>query len=129
MAVDPTRVRILVVWIDMLTADGRPAAQAAATIFEPFPEVVQFHDPNRLAGAAVASALGAPGRIAWDMYLFYGPEARFEAEIPPPADWAHQLRRTEWAGSSRFHWGQDLPGALRAKMEALLGEGGSASRP
>ncbi len=122
MDLAPERVQILAVWIDMLDTDDRRAAEAAASIFEPFPSVVQFHDPKAVVGAAVASAIGSPGRTAWDMYLFYPPGVRFEAELPPPQDWAHQLGQTGWADPSRCYWEEDLPDALRAKMLSLLGK-------
>lgn len=120
MGLTPSQVSVLAVWIDMLRTDGRPAAERAAAIFESHPEVPQFHDPNQLAGAAVASALGAPGRVAWDMYLFFEASDHFVEDLPRPRDWAHQLARTEWADPGRFHWGDDLRTALRSKMAALL---------
>lgn len=114
------QVRIIAIWIDILRMDGRPASERAATIFESYPGVAQFHDPDRLAGAAVASAIGAPGRVAWDMYLFFDASASFGEELPRPHDWAHQLSQDEWADPSRFHWAEDLQTALCSKMAALL---------
>jgi hypothetical protein len=41
--------------------------------------------------AHYTSVLGLP-EPAWDIYLVYGPSARWEGERPPPPDfWMHQL--------------------------------------
>jgi hypothetical protein len=121
MGLGPDQVAFLGVWIDMLTPDNWPAAEAAASIFEPYAHVAQFHDPGRLIGSAVAASIGAPGRIAWDMYLFYGAGAKWDGEAPRPLDWAHQLGQDDWADPGRYHWREALPPALRSMATAVLG--------
>jgi hypothetical protein len=113
---------LIVVWIDMLPADNRRAAELAASIFDPFPWVAQFHDPHRLAGKAIAASIGAPGQIAWDMYLFYKSDARWIEQPPEPDDWVHQLGDDPWAQADKFYWDEKLPPALRTRMLRLLAQ-------
>lgn len=123
MRLGPAQVALIAVWIDMLPADKWPAVQIAASIFEPYAHATQFHDPGRVIGSAVAASIGAPGRIAWDMYLFYGAGALWAERAPRPLDWAHQLGEDEWADPGRYYWREALPAALRSKMEAHLPPG------
>jgi hypothetical protein len=47
--------------------------------------VAQFWDGKQLLGVEVARSLGVESWVAWDVYLFYGPDAEWtEAGIPPP---------------------------------------------
>jgi hypothetical protein len=120
MGLGPGEVTVIGVWIDMLPSDGRKAAEKSTSIYEPFPHVLQFHDPGRIIGSAVAESIGAPGRIAWDMYLLYGAEAMWKRTAPKPIDWAHQLGGEKWADEQKYYWEADLAEALHIKMQALL---------
>jgi hypothetical protein len=78
-------VRQLIVWLPMLDSDERPAADEASTRFRGG-GAPQFWDGGQLLGVEVARSLGEPDWIAWDVYLFYGPDAEWtEAGLPPPA--------------------------------------------
>jgi hypothetical protein len=103
-----------VVWLPMLGGDDAAAAGAAASLVAD-PRARHFYDPGRRAGRAVARALGAAGgETAWDMYLFWGPGARWAAEAPPrPEAWLHQLGDCSWADPARHRWGDGLSAALR----------------
>ena len=125
-------VAAAVVWIPMLEADSEPAAAASAALL-PDPRATHFYDPHRRAGAAVAASIGAPSQVAWDMYLFYEPAARWPSgavaggpspapgalSAPPPAAWFHQLGGPgrEWADPSRYRWSEAL--AQSISEEAL----------
>jgi hypothetical protein len=102
-----------VVWLPMLPADDAAAAGEAAALVDD-PRVRHFYDPGRRAGRAVARALGAaPGATAWDIYLFWGPSARWAGAVPPrPAAWLHQLGDCRWADPARHRWGDGLVAAL-----------------
>ncbi len=85
---DP-RVRGYVVWVPMRrgTADDVPGATAAV----PDPRALHFWDAEGFALRAFRPALGLIGP-AWDVYLLYGPDARWDGPEPPkPAFWMHQL--------------------------------------
>lgn len=116
----PEQIILIAIWIDMLPSDGWEAAQNAASIFEPFPFVAQFHDPHRAVGKAVAASIGAVGQTAWDMYLFYNSDTKWKGNAPKPLDWVHQLGHDEWAHPNKFYWGEQLPKALRVKMQSML---------
>jgi hypothetical protein len=120
LGLGPNDFQPIVVWIAMLPADNWEAAQRAAKIFSDIPFVAQFYDPGRLAGDAVATALDAPGKTAWDIYLRYTRSSRWEARAPRPQDWAHQMSDGAWAGDDKFCQGDALPGALRRLFNGSL---------
>jgi hypothetical protein len=68
----------------MLDSDDRSSAEAMTSTFADKP-VPQFWDGEKLLGKEVSRSL-AIEPIAWDIYLFYPPEAAWtDAGIPPPA--------------------------------------------
>jgi hypothetical protein len=112
-------VSITVVWIDMLDADNAQAARGSARILDD-PRVVQFHDPERRVGEAIATRFGAGGHIAWDVYLFYPQGSTWGASPPLPVEWMHQLDDT-WADPARFYWDRDLLDKLHEIAGRLTG--------
>lgn len=121
-------VAAAIIWIPMIEGDSESAAATSAGQLAD-PRATHFYDPQRLAGAAVAGSIGAPSHVAWDMYLFYEPAARWPAAegrtaggvlpAPPPATWFHQLGGPgrEWADPSRYRWSEAL--AQSISEEAL----------
>jgi hypothetical protein len=74
----------MIVWIPMLDDDERPAAVAASDPFRAL-GVPQFWDGEQKLGRAVAGSLAIPDWVAWDIYLFYPPGAKWtEGGLPPP---------------------------------------------
>jgi hypothetical protein len=68
----------------MLDSDDRASAEAMTSTFADKP-IPQFWDGEKLLGKEVSRSL-AIDRVAWDIYLFYPPEAEWtDAGIPPPA--------------------------------------------
>ena len=103
----PPDILVAIAWIRMLPPDDLAAARClAATIRDP--RVQHFHDPCRRAGSAIAASLGAPGKTAWDIYLFYPAGPGWQAGPPPPLAWAHQLKDSGWADPALYHRGGDL---------------------
>ena len=70
----------------MLDPDDRDSAEAMTNEFADKP-IPQFWDGEQLLGREVSRSLGIdPKRAAWDIYLFYPPEAEWtEQGLPPPA--------------------------------------------
>src|SRR5689334_6028750 len=70
----------------MLESDDRPSAVGMTSKFADQP-IPQFWDGERLLGLEVARSLHIElDQPAWDIYLFYGPEAEWtDAGLPPPA--------------------------------------------
>jgi len=82
------------------------------------PRVRHFHDPARRAGRAVAQSLGAQGKVAWDIYLFYPGGDEWGDGLPTPTRWAHQLQ-ADWADPAFRHRGEDLVQVLHRAMNEL----------
>ncbi len=83
----------------MLPADGSADLQALADELA-HPRIQWFHDDQRLAGRAVAEALGGADQVAWDVYLAFDGRAHWGNHIPRPRDWIHQLDAA-WADPQR----------------------------
>ena len=111
----------------MYEVDSIDAAQEAADQLGIEPRVAHFYDPGQLLGQAIAEKLGAePGKVAWDIYLFYDREEVWDDRVPRPMYWAHQLLGSSWANPSRLHRGDELTRRLQEIMEELT-RGGRAA--
>ncbi len=109
---------VSIVWINILQGDSEMTARKSAIIFND-PRVLQFYDPHRLSGKAIAESLGWKGRVAWDIYLFYTAGGKWNETPPAPVDWMHQLTDT-WADPDRLRTGNDLVRELAASMKTLF---------
>jgi hypothetical protein len=68
----------------MLDADELPAADEASAEFSSL-ALAQFWDGSQKLGKEVGRSIGAPEWVAWDVYLFYPPDAEWtDAGLPPP---------------------------------------------
>ena len=72
------------------------------------PGVAHFHDAEKRAGKAIAEAMGAPGRVAWHIYMIFAPGAQWGEEAPRPRLWVHQLIGAIWANPLRYRTGKML---------------------
>jgi hypothetical protein len=114
------------VWVNMLPLDNRVTAGFRALTMQA-PCVRHFHDPGKQAGRIIAQSLGAQGKVAWDIYLFYPQGVEWADSPPPPAIWAHQLSPSSWADPARYRLGDDLREELTKAMNQLTGPFGRAS--
>jgi hypothetical protein len=112
------KARISIIWLPMLESDDRPAAESARTMFERDARVVQFWDPERLAGtrwsveyqvahgraaldslppedeirARIEAWVQAPaGLVMWDVAYFYRRGMRWRDRVPAPIAWTKQV--------------------------------------
>ena len=87
---DP-RVSVFTVWQPKRGGTRRDVAEATGTM--PDERAHHYWDEDGFTLRAFAKALElAPGRDAWDVYLIYGPETRWDGPTPPaPGFWMHQL--------------------------------------
>ncbi len=108
-------IAALIVWLPMLPEDDAAAAAEAARLCDD-PRAQHFHDPEKLAGQVVATRLGGAGRVAWDVYLVYAPEARWDRDLPLPATWTHQLGDSGWADAAHYRTGEALVATLTAAV-------------
>ena len=104
-----------IVWIDMQPSDCARSVDLAARRFVDG-RVEHFHDPDKRAGRAFAVGL-LPTGVAWDVYLFYPPGARWEDDPPRPFTWSHQLGRID---PEHFHPRELLFEKLHAATGELL---------
>lgn len=80
---------VYVVWSTQLGA--RESHVPEATTLMNDPRVRHYWDPELVVGDAVAGDLGL-SEPAWDVWLLYGRDARWEGSGPPEPDWwEHQL--------------------------------------
>lgn len=70
---------------------GHESDVALATKFVPDPRASHYWDGDKLLVHQYDTVLGL-GQDAWDVYLLYGPKARWDGATPPAPDfWMHQL--------------------------------------
>ena len=66
-------LRVFVAWIPALAGDANPGV--ADLLVDD--RARHYWDGDRVLGHAIALALGYGGGIAWDVFLVYGPDARW----------------------------------------------------
>ena len=82
-------LRVYVAWVPMFR--GREADVPKATTEVPDPRASHYWDGDSLLPKGYRETL-AIDEPAWDIFLLYGPEARWEGDRPPaPVFWMHQL--------------------------------------
>ena len=78
-----------VVWVPMLNGEQTHVPEATRVIQDE--RAVHFWDGNGQLLSGYQQLLGLPVP-AWDIYMVFGPETRWEDGAPPrPAFWMHQL--------------------------------------
>lgn len=123
-------IQVSVIWIEMLPTDSREAAQRMTDQMTDA-RVSHYFDPRatHLAGRALEHGIIREGRgPAWDVYLFYGPEAEWRDEPPMPVDWWHQLGGGQRADASRFAGGvvgEKLHATMHDLTRTLCTHGGA----
>ena len=78
-----------------------------------------FYDPDQSFGKEIARSVGWEGHVAWDIYLFYRPQAVWKALMPEPTHWMHQLEDS-WADKTHFHTGDGLVNAFLYSMTTFF---------
>jgi hypothetical protein len=86
-------LRPLIVWVPK--SRGTESAVEYATSFVADARAAHFWDARGRVMDVFEQALGLT-EDAWDVYILYGPNARWEDDLPPaPAFWMHQLGSRE----------------------------------
>jgi len=90
---DPN-LRAYIVWLPILPSGAHePAARREAERI-PDSRAILFFDAEARVGKVYSSILHLPsGLPAWDVYLVFGPEVRWDDNPPVPTYWMHQLGR------------------------------------
>jgi hypothetical protein len=103
---DPN-LRVYVVWLPVLLSGGWESAARRQASRIPDPRATRYYDPEKRIGVLYGPILRlARGIPAWDVYMVFGPEARWPVHQgddakggnagngpPVPAYWMHQLGR------------------------------------
>lgn len=84
------RVRAYVIWDPIFGGNFDGESKKLPQTF-PDKRVKYFKDDNSVAGKLWERVLKTEREIAWDVYLLYGAEARWDTEPPKPDFWMHQL--------------------------------------
>lgn len=88
---DAPDLRVYAVWVQILRTDMRLAVSRATTRL-PDERVSHYWDAEGDLVKAYSRILGLPdSRPAWDVYLVFDRNARWDAEPPAPDQWMHQL--------------------------------------
>jgi hypothetical protein len=116
-------LRLFIVWIRIQEIDSIEAAEKASTIFGTDPRVLHFYDSGQFVGRAIAEGFGGDsGEVAWDVYIFYDGEDKWEDRLPVPIDWCHQAPSDRWADPERLRIGDELTKELAMIVEKILEE-------
>ena len=120
---DPN-LKAYIVWLPVLPSSAHePAARREAGRM-PDSRAMRFFDPKAQVGRLYSSILQLPlGLPAWDVYLVFGPEVRWEGRPPAPTYWMHQLGR---AGPAELRLDGER---LALVVSGLLSKSGTQSRP
>lgn len=87
------RLRAYAVWVPMVRGMARHVPQASREL--PDARAAHYWDGEGQLMDGYQQVLGISER-AWDVFLVYGPDARWEGEAPPaPLYWEHQLGTRE----------------------------------
>ena len=112
--IDSDGLAVYAVWEPILKPDDEPASRRATTLF-PDRRVRNYWIDSQDVGVAFQSPIGLTTEPAWDVYLVYPPEVRWDSDIPPRPDYfQHQL-------GGRLPFGQHLDGpALAREIRRIL---------
>jgi len=88
-----------------------------ATRIIPDPRAIHYWDEPGATIRGYTKTLNLP-EPAWDIYMIYGPEAKWEGDVPPkPAYWMHQLGSK---GKERVDRPYLDPGVFAKKLGEML---------
>ena len=86
---DDPSLKTYVVWVPLSRGMERDVPKATSEI--PDPRAAHYWDGDGQLVKGYRELLGF-SEPAWDIYLLYGPETRWDSERPPqPRYWMHQL--------------------------------------
>jgi hypothetical protein len=87
---DPA-LRVYVVWEPICKGDSRGAAEEAVREV-PDRRATHYWAGDRELGDRVSPVIGLKGETAWDVYLLYPPNVKWEEKPPTPVFFMHQLQ-------------------------------------
>jgi hypothetical protein len=104
--VDDPSLKTFVVWVPMSRGMERDVPNATSEVADP--RTSHYWDGDGQLVKAYREVLGL-NEPAWDIYLLYAPDARWDGDRPPrPQYWMHQLGSKRRPRSSAPFWDADL---------------------
>ncbi|HSF17010.1 MAG TPA: hypothetical protein VLK65_15780 [Vicinamibacteria bacterium] len=87
--IEDRSLQIFVVWLPAIRTDSYEEALKSRSLI---PDIRARHywDESRALGNALAPILETRMSMAWDVYLAYDGEARWDGTPPTPSNWLHQ---------------------------------------
>ena len=107
-----------IVWIPILDNDSFEAAIPSVKFLSD-KRIQHYYDQNQIVGKEIANTVGWDGHIAWDIYLFYEPDAIWTDLPPKPTYRMHQLTDS-WADREHYHTDDDLVNGLLMTMKRFI---------
>lgn len=113
-------IEVIIVWTNMLKSDDKENAYKAASMFKD-PAITQYFDAQNEFGDLVARRLNPKGSKAWDIYMFFDKDVKWNESLPRPFDYAHQLSESihPWADQTKYFCGDALTKRLNEITASL----------
>ncbi|MBI2477544.1 MAG: hypothetical protein HYV60_02510 [Planctomycetia bacterium] len=110
-------LKVFVIWTPRYPGDNRQQAVAATSIV-PDSRATHFWDPNGCLPKHYGRVLGLPedDQFAWDTYMVFGREARWNQTPPAPDDWMHQMSQALGQKHPRWLDGDEFRKAVQCFM-------------
>ena len=90
--VPDANLRAYVVWLPVLRSGGWEQAANDQGERVPDPRARRYYDADARVGKLYGPILHLPRSLpAWDVYMVFSGDARWETEPPVPVYWMHQL--------------------------------------
>jgi len=112
--VTDNRVRAYVIWLPIFGGDFKGEQRNLSRSFSD-KRVSYFSDSMMLSGKQWEQILKTERVIAWDVYMLYGPDAKWGESPPMPEYWMHQLGGVTKAPAYKEE-------VFRAKLKDMLQE-------
>jgi mercuric ion transport protein len=110
---------VIIVWTNMLQSDGENTAFRAASLFKD-KNIVQFFDEENKFGDVAAKSINPAGEQAWDIYMFFDKDTKWNKSLPRPFEYVHQLGSTRtWADQTKYFCGSKLTERLASITTSL----------
>jgi mercuric ion transport protein len=101
-------ISVIIVWTNMLNSDEENTAYRAASFFKQ-KDITQFFDQENKFGDIAAKAINPKGEQAWDIYMYFDKDSRWDKTLPRPFEYVHQLGpSTTWADQTKYFCGSNL---------------------
>lgn len=112
-------IAVIIVWTNMLKSDGENTALRAASLFKQG-NVTQFFDAENRFGDLAAKTLNPQGQQAWDIYMFFDKDSKWDSNLPKPFEYVHQLGPSSiWADQTKYFCGNKLTERLEYIAKSL----------